>query len=98
MAEVAQEEQEKDMNSEEEKEFQLREQVRLRMEAQIQSELKKIKEKVSTKFTIILFKDTYFKPSFRKKLKVVINCIQLICNLFLKSPRLHLHSHKSHKR
>ena len=49
MAEVAQEEQEKDMTSEDEKEFQLREQVRLRMEAQIQNELKKIKEKVSTK-------------------------------------------------
>ena len=32
--------------SEEEKEFQIREQVRLRMEAQLQAELKKIKEKV----------------------------------------------------
>ena len=36
------------MTPEEEKEFQIREQVRLRMEAQIQSELKKIKDKVSS--------------------------------------------------
>ena len=32
---------------EDEKEFQIREQVRLRMEAQLQDELKRIKEKVS---------------------------------------------------
>ena len=35
-----------DLSAEEDKEFQIREQVRLRMEAQIQDELKKIKEKV----------------------------------------------------
>ena len=33
--------------TEDEKEFQIREQVRLRMEAQLQDELKRIKEKVS---------------------------------------------------
>ena len=36
--------------TEDEKEFQIREQVRLRMEAQLQDELKKIKEKVSLTF------------------------------------------------
>ena len=52
MAEVAQEEQEKDMTPEDEKEFQLREQVRLRMEAQIQSELKKIKLSVIVEYNM----------------------------------------------
>merc|ERR1712008_529707 len=48
MAEVQQDE-EKDKIPEEDKEFQLREQIRICMEAQIQSELKKIKEKEAQK-------------------------------------------------
>jgi DNA-directed RNA polymerase subunit E'/Rpb7 len=37
------------IQTEEDKEFQIREKVRIRMEAQIQEELRKIKEKVGSK-------------------------------------------------
>ena len=42
------------MDTEEEKEFKIREQVRLRMEAKIQEELRKIEQKVRTNYENIL--------------------------------------------
>ena len=42
------------MDTEEEKEFKIREQVRLRMEVKIQEELRKIEQKVRTNYENIL--------------------------------------------